>query len=1077
MSPAAVEIGSPVEKVSSVLNPMENFSAFFPESVHSHDQRTMGSSFSFGFGAGSGQTTKTRHKPRLVKLRKNGREVKKPSFSGEILSGFNPFAPPGKGSLHMNSGNDRDAGQSPGDKCFVFGASGNSSGAKSSPGNATIASLSDEEEFSTPIGDSELDSESIKEHSNGVRGKVDNDRENIRPCSESTIFDATNGFRFDGGVNGSWKSVENPDAVKEFFRRQNGMDKASASKSCSKSNSVQYAHGKNRDDPELNLLADMEKLNISDSRVHGGSDYEEASKSNKTPVFTFSSFGKVDPICKEGAATSEPYSFSSNGFQQSNNASGENPTFHSQTTYGNNLTNTSFATKTFFDDFKVPEWDPSLLKDSLFPEVDRNPVHARSNRSSKDKRSKKVKEKMKQGEPDRCNGQTAEGIEAQEKLNSPGYCSPMDYSPYQGDKTSNQFPTETPLAPSHSREHIDSRSSNDFKVASARDSSLFTAEDHGSTCIPNFSFSASTSQETIRHKKLQAVKKYRRKVNNSLPKSNLNATMRNNQENQPVNTGQAKQDSGSTSMMPDVCEVWRLRGNQAYKNGYMSKAEECYTHGINSSPSKDNSEYSVKPLALCYGNRAAARISLGRLREAISDCEMAASLDPSYIKAYMRAANCHLVLGELGSAVQYFNKCMKSTSSVCLDRRTTIEAAEGLQQAQRVADFTSCASIFLEKRTPDGASDALVPIANALSISSCSDKLLQMKAEALFMIRRYKEVIELCENTLQTAERNFVSAGIGGTTNVNGLGSTYHSLIVWRWNKISKSHFYLGNLEKALDILEKLQQVEYTCNENQEECRESPASLVATISELLRYKNAAICFCNRAAANQALVQIADAIADCSLAMALDENYTKAVSRRATLHEMIRDYDQAASDLQRLISILVKQSDKTKTPETSVDRASSRKELKQARQRLSVMEEKSKEGIHLDFFLIMGVKTSDSAADIKKAYRKAALRHHPDKAAQILVRSESEGPWLKEILEEVHKGADRLFKMIGEAYSVLSDPTKRSDYELEEEIRKARASRESYRSRKAAEASSPPYQTSRRYWKDSWRTNQNTPSWW
>lgn len=37
---------------------------------------------------------------------------------------------------------------------------------------------------------------------------------------------------------------------------------------------------------------------------------------------------------------------------------------------------------------------------------------------------------------------------------------------------------------------------------------------------------------------------------------------------------------------------------------------------------------------------------------------------------------------------------------------------------------------------------------------------------------------------------------------------------------------------------------------------------------------AAICFCNRAAAFQALGQIADAIADCSLAMALDGNYTK-----------------------------------------------------------------------------------------------------------------------------------------------------------------------------------------------------------
>lgn len=99
MSPAAVEIGSPVEKVSSFLNPTDNFSAFFPESVNSHDHRTMDSSFSFGFGAGSGQTTKTRQKPRLVKLRKNGREVKIPSFSGEILSGFNPFAPPSKGKF------------------------------------------------------------------------------------------------------------------------------------------------------------------------------------------------------------------------------------------------------------------------------------------------------------------------------------------------------------------------------------------------------------------------------------------------------------------------------------------------------------------------------------------------------------------------------------------------------------------------------------------------------------------------------------------------------------------------------------------------------------------------------------------------------------------------------------------------------------------------------------------------------------------------------------------------------------------------------------------------------------------
>lgn len=37
---------------------------------------------------------------------------------------------------------------------------------------------------------------------------------------------------------------------------------------------------------------------------------------------------------------------------------------------------------------------------------------------------------------------------------------------------------------------------------------------------------------------------------------------------------------------------------------------------------------------------------------------------------------------------------------------------------------------------------------------------------------------------------------------------------------------------------------------------------------------AAICFCNRAAAYKALGQITDAIADCSLAIALDGNYWK-----------------------------------------------------------------------------------------------------------------------------------------------------------------------------------------------------------
>lgn len=422
----------------------------------------------------------------------------------------------------MNSVNDRNDEESPGDKCFVFGANGNSCGAKaSSAGNEPVTPLSDEEEFSTPIGESVFGSEFTKEHSDGFIGK-------------------------------------NPFASMEDFGGQNGIDKNTAeSNTCSdtyrKSGCVQNTDGVTIDDCELNLPAEMKKLNISDTSVNGGNGNEEARESNNAPAFIFGSSGKVDAAFKV-AATSGPWSFSSSGLNE-NNAADKRATCPSETTNVNNFAGTTFATRTSFDDFRVPVWDPSVLKNSLFPEVSRDPVQARRSFLSKDKRSKKVKDKVKRHEVNQCNDQASEGIESQEKLSSPGYGSPMDFSPYEGEKASNQFPTETPLTsidPSHSREDVNSRSSNDFKV-------VFTAEDHGSSYSPAFSFSASTSQGQLPNKKLQAVKKYRRKVDNIFPKISRNATMRNSQENQPVNTGQAKQESGSTSSLPNVCEVWRLR--------------------------------------------------------------------------------------------------------------------------------------------------------------------------------------------------------------------------------------------------------------------------------------------------------------------------------------------------------------------------------------------------------------------------------------------------------------------------------------------------------------------------------------
>uniref|UniRef100_A0A8C3B192 J domain-containing protein n=1 Tax=Cyclopterus lumpus TaxID=8103 RepID=A0A8C3B192_CYCLU len=65
---------------------------------------------------------------------------------------------------------------------------------------------------------------------------------------------------------------------------------------------------------------------------------------------------------------------------------------------------------------------------------------------------------------------------------------------------------------------------------------------------------------------------------------------------------------------------------------------------------------------------------------------------------------------------------------------------------------------------------------------------------------------------------------------------------------------------------------------------------------------------------------------------------------------------------------------------------------------------------VDYYTVLGVSQTASQDDIKKAYRKLALKWHPDK-----------NPDNKE-------EAERKFKELSEAYEVLSDSNKRDAYD-------------------------------------------------
>jgi len=63
----------------------------------------------------------------------------------------------------------------------------------------------------------------------------------------------------------------------------------------------------------------------------------------------------------------------------------------------------------------------------------------------------------------------------------------------------------------------------------------------------------------------------------------------------------------------------------------------------------------------------------------------------------------------------------------------------------------------------------------------------------------------------------------------------------------------------------------------------------------------------------------------------------------------------------------------------------------------------------DYYKILGVDRKASSVEIKKAYRKLALKWHPDK-------------------NDDKKKATEMFKKIGEAYECLSNQNKRSIYD-------------------------------------------------
>ena len=71
----------------------------------------------------------------------------------------------------------------------------------------------------------------------------------------------------------------------------------------------------------------------------------------------------------------------------------------------------------------------------------------------------------------------------------------------------------------------------------------------------------------------------------------------------------------------------------------------------------------------------------------------------------------------------------------------------------------------------------------------------------------------------------------------------------------------------------------------------------------------------------------------------------------------------------------------------------------------------KKSKRVDYYKLLEIDQNAGDADVKKAYRRAAFKYHPDKASS-----------------EDREENEKKFKLVGQAHAILSDPAKRQKYD-------------------------------------------------
>ncbi|KAI1417529.1 hypothetical protein F5Y13DRAFT_59446 [Hypoxylon sp. FL1857] len=427
----------------------------------------------------------------------------------------------------------------------------------------------------------------------------------------------------------------------------------------------------------------------------------------------------------------------------------------------------------------------------------------------------------------------------------------------------------------------------------------------------------------------------------------------------------------------EAAEAHKADGNRFFKQKDYARAIAEYTSAIQLMP--DEPTY--------LSNRAAAFMSDGQYDSALEDCQRAVDLDPHNPKYLLRLARIYTSLGRPEEAITTFGRIHPAPS--LKDMAAAKEMLHHVRAAQDALDRGTSGSMVLHAL--DQAEKLLGPGAS--------------KPRKWQLMRGYAYLKMGGANSFGEAQNVAMSLLRQNSQDPEALVLRGRALYAQGENDKAIQHFRKAltcdpdfkDAVKWLRTVQKLDRMKEEGNADYKTGRWQAAfdkySAALEVDPSNRGTNSKL-YQNRALCRLKLKQFNEAIADCEKAISLDPSYTKARKTKANALGQAERWEEAVREWKSIQEL---------DPE---DRTIP-KEIRRAELELKKSQRK-------DYYKILGVGKDADENAIKKAYRKLAIIHHPDKNPND------------------EEAAER-FKDIGEAYETLSDPQKRARYDSGEDL--------------------------------------------